>query len=91
MRVRVHLSSTLKANKMKDKLLQLKKIAQRKVAGSKSVAGSFTLQNGFKLHQCQVATTVKFIVDPMSEEKLVDLYMDTWMKDHKDEKKLVII
>ena len=36
----------------------------------------------------QVATTVKFVVDPGSEDKLADLYMDTWLKDHVDEKHL---
>eukprot|EP00435_Cladocopium_sp_Y103_P048673 s811_g14.t1 len=36
----------------------------------------------------RVATTVKLIVDPNSEDKLVDLYMDSWLKDFKDEKNL---
>ncbi|CAK9049466.1 unnamed protein product, partial [Durusdinium trenchii] len=44
--------------KLNDKLLNLKKIAQRKVA-----------------------TNVKFIIEPNSENELVDLYMDTFLKD----------
>lgn len=31
---------------------------------------------------------MKLIVDPGSEDKLVDLYMDSWMKEYKDEKLL---
>lgn len=33
---------------------------------------------------------MKLIVDPQSEDKLVDLYMDSWMKDHVDEKNLIL-
>ena len=35
-----------------------------------------------------MATTVKLIVDPGQEDKLVDLYVDSWIKDYKDEKNL---
>jgi len=35
-----------------------------------------------------VATTVKLIPDPGMEDKLVDLYMDSWLPDYKDEKHL---
>ncbi|CAL1156779.1 unnamed protein product, partial [Cladocopium goreaui] len=52
------------ASKLKEKFMQLKKLAQRKVA-----------------------TTVKLIVDPGQEDKLVDLYVDSWIKDYKDEKR----
>ena len=36
----------------------------------------------------EVATTVKLIPDPGMEDKLVDLYMDSWLPDYKDEKNL---
>ncbi|CAK8998512.1 unnamed protein product, partial [Durusdinium trenchii] len=48
--------------KLNDKLLNLKKIAQRKVA-----------------------TNIKFIIEPNSENELVDLYMDTFLKDFSGE------
>ena len=31
---------------------------------------------------------MKLIVDPGQEDKLVDLYMDSWIQDYKDEKNL---
>ena len=33
----------------------------------------------------QVATTVKLIVEPNTEDQLADLYMTTFMADFKDE------
>ncbi|CAK8998693.1 unnamed protein product, partial [Durusdinium trenchii] len=48
--------------KLNDKLLNLEKIAQRKVA-----------------------TNIKFIIEPNSENELVDLYMDTFLKDFSGE------
>ena len=35
-----------------------------------------------------MATTVKLIVDPGQEDKLVDLYVGSWINDYKDEKNL---
>ena len=34
----------------------------------------------------KVATTVKLIVEPTSEDKLVDCFSETFLKDYKDEK-----
>ena len=36
--------------------------------------------------RAQVSTTVKLIVEPPVEDKLVDLYMDSWLPEYKDEK-----
>lgn len=33
----------------------------------------------------QVATNIKFIIEPNSENELVDLYMDTFLKDFSGE------
>ena len=41
-----------------------------------------------KLAMRKVATTVKLLVEPALEAQLADLYMDSFMKEYKDEKML---
>ena len=82
--------------KLNEKLLNFKKMAQRKASFIVIIINDSMIYFvyltcffwNFKLtviHSYQVAKGIKLIVEPAGENELVDMYMDTFLKDYHGE------